>query len=279
MQSHSVVQKYLVSPLLYKGLKFDFRIYVLVTGCDPLRVYIYNEGLVRFATEKYEPPDDNNIDNLCMHLTNYAINKENPKYVFNTSLENLSHGHKKSLAEFFQTLKNFDLPAHDYWSQIKDQIVKTLIAGQSHLMHEYRMAQPHNFANDMCFQILGFDFMIDAKNKCYLLEVNHTPSFTAETPLDELVKANLIRDTLVLVKITSHARANAIARAELEQNRRIFTGKSLKVTPEERQKIMAMFQAERDNFERSHLGSFERIFPSKNPMRQATYEEMLAFSL
>lgn len=81
-----MVQNYIDNPLLYKGLKFDFRIYVLVAGCDPLRLYIYNEGLVRFATEKYEPASEDNFDNLYMHLTNYAINKDNPKYVFNESL-------------------------------------------------------------------------------------------------------------------------------------------------------------------------------------------------
>lgn len=79
-----------------------------------------------------------------MHLTNYAINKDNPKYVFNDSLDNLSYGHKKSLAEFFQTLKSMGLKAHQYWSDIKDIIVKTIISGQPHLQHEYRMAQPHN---------------------------------------------------------------------------------------------------------------------------------------
>jgi hypothetical protein len=68
-----------------------------------------------------------------MHLTNYAINKDSPKYVFNESLDNLSLGHKKSLAEFFQTLKGLGLPAHDYWSSIKEIIVKTIISGQPHL--------------------------------------------------------------------------------------------------------------------------------------------------
>ncbi len=78
-----VVQVYLDNPLLYKGLKFDMRVYALVAGCDPLRIYIYNEGLVRFATEKYERVSEDNIDNMYMHLTNYAINKDSPKYVFN----------------------------------------------------------------------------------------------------------------------------------------------------------------------------------------------------
>ena len=113
-----------------------------------------------------------------MHLTNYAINKDSPKYVFNESLDDLSLGHKKSLAQFFQTLKAQGLPAHEYWSGIKDCIVKTVVSGQAHLQHEYRMAQPHNLPNNMCFQILGFDFMIDDQHKLYLLEINYTPSFS-----------------------------------------------------------------------------------------------------
>lgn len=56
MEGRCVVQKYVRDPLLYKGLKFDLRVYALLAGCDPLRIYIYNEGLVRFATEKYQLP-------------------------------------------------------------------------------------------------------------------------------------------------------------------------------------------------------------------------------
>ena len=48
----------------------------------------------------------------------------------------------------------------------------------------------------MCFHILGFDIMLDYKCKPYLLEVNHSPSLTADSPLDEQVKGGLIRDTI-----------------------------------------------------------------------------------
>lgn len=59
-----------------------------------------------------------------------------------------------------------------------------------------------NFANDMCFEVLGFDIMIDHKLNPYLLEINYTPSFTTDTPLDRLIKKNLIQDTLNILDIS-----------------------------------------------------------------------------
>jgi hypothetical protein len=74
-----VVQKYLRHPYLLDNYKFDFRIYVLVTCIDPLRIYIYKDGLARFATEEYDP-HFHYYDNLFIHLTNYAINKNNENF-------------------------------------------------------------------------------------------------------------------------------------------------------------------------------------------------------
>ena len=48
-----IIQAYIERPLLYKGYKFDLRVYVLLTRCVPLKLYLYSEGLVRFASELY----------------------------------------------------------------------------------------------------------------------------------------------------------------------------------------------------------------------------------
>ena len=63
-------------PYLIDGFKFDFRLYVLINGISPLRLYLYEDGLVRFATVPYRLPAKENLNNMCMHLTNYAINKD-----------------------------------------------------------------------------------------------------------------------------------------------------------------------------------------------------------
>jgi tubulin polyglutamylase TTLL6/13 len=42
--------------------------------------------------------------------------------------------------------------------------------------------------NNMCFEVLGMDVILDHKLKPYLLEVNHSPSFTTDTPLDSAIK-------------------------------------------------------------------------------------------
>jgi len=66
---------------------------------------MYNEGLSRFATEIYQPPNNNNLDNLYMHLTNYAINKTSSKFIQNKDEDADNVGHKRSLTYVWKYLE------------------------------------------------------------------------------------------------------------------------------------------------------------------------------
>lgn len=48
-------------PFIIDGFKFDLRIYVLVTSCDPFRIFLYKEGLTRFCTTQYNEPINSNL--------------------------------------------------------------------------------------------------------------------------------------------------------------------------------------------------------------------------
>ena len=69
------------------------------------------------------------------------------------------------------------------------------------MSHQYRCSQPEDYSGNMCFHILGFDIMLNKQGDPFVIEVNHTPSFTTDTPLDHKIKYSLIKDTLKLMNI------------------------------------------------------------------------------
>lgn len=75
----AIVSHYISKPLTVDKLKFDLRIYVALTSVSPLRIYMFEEGLVRFATAEYAEPTNDATKNRFVHLTNYSINKKNQK--------------------------------------------------------------------------------------------------------------------------------------------------------------------------------------------------------
>jgi len=123
---------------LYKGLKFDLRIYVLLASSDPLRIFLYRDGLVRIATEEYEAADNANKTDIFKHLTNFAINKDNPNYVIGDDADldfESRRSHKRSILNFFEELKNTGIDTDAIWSSIKDVVIKTICSIQPILRH------------------------------------------------------------------------------------------------------------------------------------------------
>jgi hypothetical protein len=55
---------------------------VLVTSFEPLRCYVFQEGLTRFSTKNYSMK---NLSSRYAHLTNYSINKKSKNFVAPTA--------------------------------------------------------------------------------------------------------------------------------------------------------------------------------------------------
>lgn len=191
-----IISRYIPNPLLINGLKFDLRIYVVVTSIEPLRIYIYNEGLTRFATEKYKLSDCKT--NRFAHLTNYSVNKKNEKFVNNTGVEEDGKGFKWSLSSLFKHLQAIQIDTELLWSRIYDVIIKSIIAGEAKMSQGLKRLGCHR---SNCFELFGYDVLIDSELRPWLIEVNLAPSLACESPLDFLIKSNLVADTFTLIGV------------------------------------------------------------------------------
>jgi tubulin polyglutamylase TTLL4 len=226
------------------------RIYVVVTSYDPLRVYLNDEGLVRFATE----PFSTNLDSLrcrTMHLTNYSVNKLSSAYVHNfdgrpDSAGNMPCADAAQAVEKDDQLEGLDGSDDDGddgggggkgpagpskwslnelreffakegwdWSVCKermiDLIIKTLIAVEPIIVSSWHRGmgvshdpkgQKGSRPSQSCFEVYGFDILLDQELKPWLLEVNVSPSLSSSSPLDKRIKTQLVADTLTLLGLS-----------------------------------------------------------------------------
>ncbi|XP_050542309.1 probable tubulin polyglutamylase TTLL2 [Daktulosphaira vitifoliae] len=181
--TNTVVQRYIKNPLLIGGYKFDLRLYVLVPSFHPLTIYLYREGLTRFSTDKYSL---NNLDNQFAHLTNSSINKFGPNY--SETKEKVGLGCKWT----FQQLRNYIHQAgvNDWllWQKIS-VLVSLTLASQCTSIPK----------TSNCFELYGFDILVDSDLKPWLLEVNLSPALGNDCDVDNQVKRPLLHEMFDLL--------------------------------------------------------------------------------
>ena len=213
MFENAVVQSYVREPLLIDQCKWDMRVYVLILSVDPLRVYVYRDGFIRLCTEKYQAPTEANAENTLIHLTNYAIHKKSKKYTGNNVASDGEDGApaeetgcKRSFAFLTNHIRRLGRDPDAFWESVSDLCVKSVLAVKDNLKYAYKAA----FSNPMnrgtsCFELLGFDVLVDKDLQPWLLEVNHAPSFTCDTQLDYDIKSGLVEEALTLLGVELEA--------------------------------------------------------------------------
>jgi tubulin polyglutamylase TTLL4 len=222
-----LVQRYLKNPYLINGKKFDLRIYILVSGVDPLRVYVHEEGLTRISTSDFSLK---NISNRFAHLTNYSVNKkadnfkaasfdfehsnqqqqqsseqdQSTKEGNNTTTKDEpldmhipgeTEGFKWSLSAFrrWLTAKEGKAKMEETFAKIHDICLKTMIAAEGEITPQLQSTVGYR---TNCFELFGCDVILDEDLTPHLLEVNVSPSLMGSSPLDKRIKGMLIADIL-----------------------------------------------------------------------------------
>jgi len=257
-------QMYLSEPYLIDGLKFDIRLYVLLYGCNPPRIFLYNEGLVRLATELYKKPSQLNMSKLAMHLTNYAINKHSDKFIFNNDKNKLDIGHKRSLTSLYQYIENKEGAGkvEKVKQEIEDIVIKTICVAQPILSHLYKTCLADDIDDSCCFEILGFDIMLDEYLHPWLLEVNHSPSFSTDTPLDWYIKRGLIADTMTLLHMTVKKK-RVYLQKKIEELKKPLAKKTDESTLNAKLKYRVKKYKIRTKYEEANMGNYKLVYPQE----------------
>lgn len=111
-----LVSKYISKPHLLRGYKYDLRIYILVTCFEPLKAYIFKEGLVRLATQPYTTAKGS-LKKRFVHLTNYSVNKK---------ADNYSKNKKTDATTIVKQTTGTDKPSSDGQAAQRDVIAEAM---------------------------------------------------------------------------------------------------------------------------------------------------------
>ena len=188
-----ILEKYIYNPHLIKKRKYDMRIYVLVTGFRPLKIYIYDNGIVRFCSDKYTT-DADKLNNNYIHVTNYSVSKA--LEILHKGDQEIDYEIKWSLLAlkgyFLEKKINFE----PIWKRIKDIAIKTIMS-----VCDLSTPSLKAFKLTSCnlFELYGLDIILDNKFNPWLLECNINPSLHCDMDVDLKVKSKLITDILNII--------------------------------------------------------------------------------
>lgn len=262
-----LISRYIMNPHTINDLKYDLRIYVLATSFDPLRIYIYKEGLVRFATQNYSK-DVKSLKKRFIHLTNYSVNKKAQNYIANKGQQEQSEEftYKWPLSLLKDRYEALGINYEEVFARIKDVVIKTLISVEPEIVCK-TLSLTKNRSNS-CFELYGFDILIDDTLRPWLLEVNVAPSLSSGSKLDKQIKTALMCDIYTLIGIVPYNRStfkheekhnkHANTRTTFKNYQSVMTTDNIGELSDEEVRTIAENQEELQR-----LGQFERIFPLK----------------
>ncbi|CAI9545607.1 unnamed protein product, partial [Staurois parvus] len=150
-------------------------------------------------------------------------------------------------------------------------------------------------SNSVCFEVLGFDIILDRKLKPWLLEINRAPSFGTDQKIDYDVKKGVLLNALKLLNIRASDKKKNLAKQKAEAQKRLYGQGSMKrLSPgssdwekqrhtlerrkEELKERLAQVrkQISKEEYENRHMGNYRRIYPPEDKLLLEKYEGLLS---
>ena len=189
-----IASHYVYNPHLIRGRKYDLRLYLLVTGYTPVKIYLYDDGLARFCSEEYDL-DPEKMAVKYIHLTNYSINKTSAKFEQNNSVTD-EFGEKWTLHTLRKYFEKNNLDFSAVWLKIKDIIVKIIMSVSDIAIP---LIKSFKLSSGNLFELYGVDILLDETLNPWLMEVNLNPSLNCDSQLDLKVKSKLLTDIFNII--------------------------------------------------------------------------------
>ena len=145
--------------------------------------------------------------------------------------------------------------------EIKDIIIKTFLAVQPQLSHEYKSWLSDDIDGASWFEILGFDIMLDDNLDPYLIEINHAPAFGTDSKLDYDIKSKLLSDSFRMLNMSVKRKIKYKRERNKVAQNRIFNGRKEIITQEEKDMVRKIQNLERHHFEIENKGNYELLYP------------------
>jgi tubulin polyglutamylase TTLL9 len=175
-----VAQRYIANPLLIGGRKFDVRLYALVLSFAPLVVYIYRGGFCRFSSQPFSLKSfDRDI-----HLTNIAVQAHSDAY-------NPRHGNK------LDTYSLRTYIAHRFGAERENACFGAM---NGIVLNSLVSVAPAMIQDKHCYELYGYDILIDSELRPWLIEINASPSLDANTEDDYDMKFSFLNEMLDLMQ-------------------------------------------------------------------------------
>lgn len=244
----AIAQEY-VDSYVIDDRKFDLRIYALIASLDPLTIYVFRNGVARFCTESVSERSKFSL------LTNTAVNSKNPHAIPDKMT--------RMIVDVFGYIEKMGGDVEKLWNEIDKVIVLSVISGMNYLRKSTNEQCP-GYGINRCFQIIGFDILLDKNLKPYILEINYRPSMKCNTDKAFELKEKMIMDAIKIA-------APLEPLQELLGNTKYFTD------PEEYRDFLSknedvickVKELQKENEEKN---GFEKIYPNPSYPK---YDEIL----